>query len=85
MTGSFDFSLPEAPPRRGGRALKAVSFLVSIGTLAVVLLLYLRGPEATSGEPKVARGDATIDPARIAKAAEELERRTLYREAAETW
>lgn len=85
MTRSFDFSLPEAPARRGRGLVPFLSLLGTVGCLGFLVALWLRtSPDATPANAGAANASAA-DPKRIAEAAEELERRTLYREAAETW
>ena len=79
MNQQLDFTLPQAPPKRGARAVAWLTFLVAIGCLGLLLSLLLRGPSAPGSQISGA------SPEDLRGLAEALERRTLYGQAAAVW
>ncbi|MBN1442567.1 MAG: peptidyl-prolyl cis-trans isomerase, partial [Planctomycetes bacterium] len=82
MSQSLDFSLPQGPPRKGPRLLAWLTLGCAAASLAILVLLLLRGGfgagPARSSEPALAREH-------LRDVAQDLEKRALYREAAEVW
>jgi hypothetical protein len=83
MKEGLDFSLPDAPRKRGVRAIELVLLAAVTATLALVILDRRSGRVIESTDSPNTVDVATADALR--RAAEDLERRTLYREAADAW
>jgi hypothetical protein len=80
---SLDLSLPEAPRRSGGPVLLWVLLLVALSSLGILIALLAGQRGAGGGAAGTAA--ATADPERLRTLAQDLERRTLYEQAAEVW
>lgn len=75
---SLDLSLPEPPPRKGGRALALATLVSSLLAVALLLVILLRAPAGKS-DPNHTK---TLTDRNLA---ELLEKRTLWSEAAGLW
>ena len=82
-TQKFDFSLPEPKSHRRFPFLAAATFL---GVLACLALLVFRSRERPNA-PSAVRPETRVrlSPEDLKRLAQDLERRTLYRQAAEAW
>ena len=86
MAAKLDLSVPEAPrPGAGRRVLPVLTFLVAAATLGLVGLHWRSDSRAPEAAPGAGNAVQRADVERLRGLAQRLERRTLYREAAEAW
>ena len=84
--GHLDFSLPPAPPQPPRRGLAVLTFLTFLAAAACLALLLTARTGADRGADRGSAPGAGPDrPAALKRLAQQLERRTLYDQAAQVW
>jgi len=80
MASSLNLSLPEAPrPRRSGRLVQWLTLAVAVAALVLIIVERKPAPSGQAARP------AAPEPDRLKRLATDLEKRTLYIQAAEVW